>query len=157
LNREGNLIWPTLLDDVTPEMRIAWEEPFGPVLPIVRVDTVQQAIDHCNASKFGLQVRSAPLRCGDSSGFCKATSSCPAAGARGPFSRLLAQINNATSNLSCSWLPINGPNYLAALLFHLLAPLVAFVPQGCVFTQDINQAIAISDAMETGTVQVQRD
>ncbi|KIZ02087.1 glyceraldehyde 3-phosphate dehydrogenase, nonphosphorylating [Monoraphidium neglectum] len=78
--REGNLIWPTLLDDVTPEMRIAWEEPFGPVLPIVRVDTVQQAIDHCNASKFGLQ--------------------------------------------------------------------------GCVFTQDINQAIAISDAMETGTVQI---
>ena len=26
--------------------------------------------------------------------------------------------------------------------------------QGCVFTQDINRAIAISDAMETGTVQV---
>ena len=26
--------------------------------------------------------------------------------------------------------------------------------QGCVFTQDINQAIYISDAMETGTVQV---
>jgi hypothetical protein len=29
-----------------------------------------------------------------------------------------------------------------------------FVAQGCVFTQDINQAIYISDAMETGTVQV---
>jgi len=26
--------------------------------------------------------------------------------------------------------------------------------QGCVFTQDINRAIEISDAMETGTVQV---
>ena len=26
--------------------------------------------------------------------------------------------------------------------------------QGCVFTRDINQALAISDAMETGTVQV---
>lgn len=26
--------------------------------------------------------------------------------------------------------------------------------QGCVFTQDINQAIYISDAMETGTVQI---
>ena len=26
--------------------------------------------------------------------------------------------------------------------------------QGCVFTQDVNQAIIISDAMETGTVQV---
>lgn len=30
----------------------------------------------------------------------------------------------------------------------------AAVPQGCVFTRDINQAIMISDAMETGTVQV---
>ena len=29
-----------------------------------------------------------------------------------------------------------------------------FCSQGCVFTQDINQAIYISDAMETGTVQV---
>lgn len=28
--------------------------------------------------------------------------------------------------------------------------------QGCVFTRDINKAIAISDAMETGTVQVRR-
>ncbi|KAJ0090034.1 hypothetical protein Patl1_14780 [Pistacia atlantica] len=31
--REGNLIWPLLLDNVRPDMRIAWEEPFGPVLP----------------------------------------------------------------------------------------------------------------------------
>jgi hypothetical protein len=30
--REGNLIWPLLLDNVRPDMRIAWEEPFGPVL-----------------------------------------------------------------------------------------------------------------------------
>jgi acyl-CoA reductase-like NAD-dependent aldehyde dehydrogenase len=31
---------------------------------------------------------------------------------------------------------------------------VVAAAQGCVFTQDINQAIYISDAMETGTVQV---
>jgi acyl-CoA reductase-like NAD-dependent aldehyde dehydrogenase len=61
-------------------MRIAWEEPFGPVLPIIRVDDVQQAIDHCNSNRLALQ--------------------------------------------------------------------------GCVFTRDVNQAIRISDAMETGTVQV---
>lgn len=54
--REGNLIWPTLLDNVTPGMRIAWEEPFGPVLPIMRMATVAEAVAHCNASKFGLQV-----------------------------------------------------------------------------------------------------
>ena len=28
--REGNLIWPTLIDHVRPDMDIAWEEPFGP-------------------------------------------------------------------------------------------------------------------------------
>eukprot|EP00775_Hariotina_reticulata_P003280 gene3280-3557_t len=78
--REGNLIWPVLLDDVTPDMRIAWEEPFGPVLPIMRVNSVDDAINHCNSSNFGLQ--------------------------------------------------------------------------GCVFTQDVNQALRISDAMQTGTVQV---
>ena len=78
--REGNLLWPTLLDHVTPDMRIAWEEPFGPVLPIIRVDSIEQAVEHCNKNNVALQ--------------------------------------------------------------------------GCVFTQDINRAIAISDSMETGTVQV---
>nr|GMD27562.1 NADP-dependent glyceraldehyde-3-phosphate dehydrogenase [Ipomoea batatas] len=78
--REGNLIWPLLLDHVRPDMRIAWEEPFGPVLPVIRINSVEEGIHHCNASNFGLQ--------------------------------------------------------------------------GCVFTKDINKAILISDAMETGTVQI---
>jgi glyceraldehyde-3-phosphate dehydrogenase (NADP+) len=29
--RENNLIWPVLIDHVTPDMRIAWEEPKGSV------------------------------------------------------------------------------------------------------------------------------
>nr|CAD1825649.1 unnamed protein product [Ananas comosus var. bracteatus] len=78
--REGNLIWPLLLDHVRPDMRIAWEEPFGPVLPVIRISSVEEGIHHCNASNFGLQ--------------------------------------------------------------------------GCVFTRDINKAIMIADAMETGTVQI---
>ncbi|KOM48743.1 NADP-dependent glyceraldehyde-3-phosphate dehydrogenase-like [Vigna umbellata] len=78
--REGNLIWPLLLDNVRPDMRIAWEEPFGPVLPVIRINSVEEGIHHCNASNFGLQ--------------------------------------------------------------------------GCVFTKDINKAMLISDAMETGTVQI---
>jgi glyceraldehyde-3-phosphate dehydrogenase (NADP+) len=57
--REGNLIWPTLLDNVTASMRIAWEEPFGPVMPIIRVSSPDEAIEHCNKSNFGLQVRRA--------------------------------------------------------------------------------------------------
>ncbi|KAL6274987.1 hypothetical protein ACE6H2_025679 [Prunus campanulata] len=78
--RDGNLIWPLLLDNVRPDMRIAWEEPFGPVLPVIRITSVEEGIHHCNASNFGLQ--------------------------------------------------------------------------GCVFTKDINKAILIGDAMETGTVQI---
>lgn len=78
--REGNLIWPVLLDHVRPDMRIAWEEPFGPVLPVIRITNIEEGIHHCNASNFGLQ--------------------------------------------------------------------------GCIFTRDINKAMMISDAMETGTVQI---
>eukprot|EP00897_Mesotaenium_endlicherianum_P004275 jgi/Mesen1/3876/ME000208S02888 len=78
--RDGNLIWPLLVDNVRPDMRLAWEEPFGPVLPVIRITNVDEGIHHCNANNFALQ--------------------------------------------------------------------------GCVFTKDINKAIMISDAMETGTVQI---
>lgn len=78
--RENNLIWPVLIDHVTADMRIAWEEPFGPVIPVIRVKSIDDAIDHCNSNNLALQ--------------------------------------------------------------------------GCLFTTNINTAIRISDAMETGTVQV---
>jgi glyceraldehyde-3-phosphate dehydrogenase (NADP+) len=54
-NREGNLIYPTLFDNVTTDMRIAWEEPFGPVLPIIRVKDKDEAIEIANKSEYGLQ------------------------------------------------------------------------------------------------------
>ncbi len=54
-HRDGRLIHPTLLDAVTVDMRIAWEEPFGPALPILRVSSEQEAIDIANASEYGLQ------------------------------------------------------------------------------------------------------
>ena len=55
LVRKGNLIHPLVLDRVTADMRLAWEEPFGPVLPVVRVPDVEAAVAHCNASRLGLQ------------------------------------------------------------------------------------------------------
>lgn len=78
--REGNLIWPVIVDHVTPDMRLAWEEPFGPVVPFVRVKCPEDAVEHVNANRLALQ--------------------------------------------------------------------------GCVFTKDIDAAIRLSDAMETGTVQI---
>ncbi|WP_036779845.1 NADP-dependent glyceraldehyde-3-phosphate dehydrogenase [Pontibacillus chungwhensis] len=53
--REGNLLHPTLLDNVTTDMRVAWEEPFGPVLPIIRVSSQSEAIQIANESEYGLQ------------------------------------------------------------------------------------------------------
>ena len=78
--REGNLIWPVVVDNVTPDMRLAWEEPFGPVVPIIRVKTPEEAVAHANSNRLALQ--------------------------------------------------------------------------GCVFTRDINRAMELSDALETGTVQI---
>ncbi len=53
--RRGNLIEPTLMDHVTTGMRLAWEEPFGPVLPILRVKDTEEAIAIANRSEYGLQ------------------------------------------------------------------------------------------------------
>ncbi|MEG0775514.1 NADP-dependent glyceraldehyde-3-phosphate dehydrogenase [Clostridium sp.] len=53
--REKNLMYPTLLDNVTTKMRIAWEEPFGPVLPVIRVNDINEAIELANRSQYGLQ------------------------------------------------------------------------------------------------------
>ena len=44
----------TVLDDVTPNMRLAWEEQFAPVLPILRVDGIEEMLDLANKSEYGL-------------------------------------------------------------------------------------------------------
>ncbi|MBZ9625117.1 NADP-dependent glyceraldehyde-3-phosphate dehydrogenase [Clostridium sp. FP2] len=53
--RNANLVYPTLFDNVTTDMRLAWEEPFGPVLPVIRVKNIKEAIDIANRSVYGLQ------------------------------------------------------------------------------------------------------
>ena len=50
----GKFVAPTVLTGVTHEMRIMREEVFGPVLPIVVVDSEQEAIELANDSQFGL-------------------------------------------------------------------------------------------------------
>ncbi|PYZ97044.1 NADP-dependent glyceraldehyde-3-phosphate dehydrogenase [Alteribacter lacisalsi] len=54
-DRQKNLLHPTLLDNVTEEMRVAWEEQFGPVLPVIRISSVFEAIDLEKRNEFGLQ------------------------------------------------------------------------------------------------------
>jgi glyceraldehyde-3-phosphate dehydrogenase (NADP+) len=45
---------PTVLDYVTPKMRIAWEETFGPVASVIRVNDYEEMIKLANDSEFGL-------------------------------------------------------------------------------------------------------
>lgn len=49
----GHWVGPTLLDRVTPQMPAAREEIFGPVLSILRVDNLDQAIALENANPYG--------------------------------------------------------------------------------------------------------
>ena len=53
--REGNLVQPTLLDFVSPDMEIAWVEPFAPILPVLRVRSAADAVKISNRSEYGLQ------------------------------------------------------------------------------------------------------
>jgi malonate-semialdehyde dehydrogenase (acetylating) / methylmalonate-semialdehyde dehydrogenase len=49
----GAFLGPTIVDDVQPEMPIAQEEVFGPVLSVIQVDTLDEAIAVINRSRFG--------------------------------------------------------------------------------------------------------
>jgi succinate-semialdehyde dehydrogenase/glutarate-semialdehyde dehydrogenase len=51
---EGRFFTPTVLTGVTPGMRCAKEETFGPVAPVFRFETEAEAIDLANATEFGL-------------------------------------------------------------------------------------------------------
>jgi alpha-ketoglutaric semialdehyde dehydrogenase len=51
---KGAFYQPTLLTDVRPEMRVAQEEIFGPVLSVIEVATLEEAIAVNNGVKYGL-------------------------------------------------------------------------------------------------------
>ena len=54
LNRPGWFLEPTILDNVTPDMTIATEEVFGPVLSVLTVTSEKQAIEIANSTPYGL-------------------------------------------------------------------------------------------------------
>lgn len=49
----GFFVGPTLLDSVTPEMSVYGQEIFGPVLSVLRVDTLDDALELINANPYG--------------------------------------------------------------------------------------------------------
>ncbi|PSQ03081.1 aldehyde dehydrogenase [Halobacteriales archaeon QS_4_69_31] len=46
---------PTVLADVTPEMRVATEETFGPLTPVIEVADTDEAVAVANDTRYGLQ------------------------------------------------------------------------------------------------------
>jgi len=53
LNPDGAYLGPTILDGVRPGMEIAQEEVFGPVLCVIRAESLDEAIEIVNSSRFG--------------------------------------------------------------------------------------------------------
>lgn len=55
VDHNHNLLYPMVVDQVNEQMRIAWEEPFGPILPIIVYNHLDQALELINRSEYGLQ------------------------------------------------------------------------------------------------------
>ncbi|WP_066963142.1 aldehyde dehydrogenase family protein [Microbulbifer sp. Q7] len=53
--REGNILWPTILDNVADDAELVAEETFGPVVPLRKFDDEAELVSLINNSPFGLQ------------------------------------------------------------------------------------------------------
>jgi acyl-CoA reductase-like NAD-dependent aldehyde dehydrogenase len=51
---DGPCYQPTLLSDVTPDMRVYAEETFGPIAPVIVVDDIEEALRIANDTAYGL-------------------------------------------------------------------------------------------------------
>ncbi|MEO0563813.1 MAG: aldehyde dehydrogenase family protein, partial [Chloroflexota bacterium] len=49
----GSFVGPTILENVTPDMAIARDEVFGPVLALMRADDFEESVEIVNKSPFG--------------------------------------------------------------------------------------------------------
>jgi acyl-CoA reductase-like NAD-dependent aldehyde dehydrogenase len=52
---DGRLFYPCVMADVTESMKIVCEEVFAPIVSLVKVDTLDEAIEKMNNSPYGLQ------------------------------------------------------------------------------------------------------
>lgn len=55
-NVDGTLVYPTVLTDITPRMRIFREEQFGPIVPIIRWSEIREVLNYIVESNYGQQV-----------------------------------------------------------------------------------------------------
>ena len=139
-------------------------QPFGPVLPIIRVKSEEEAVEHVNANRLALQVRPLPVLLLEPVVACCLFSLVPvvccslrgaAAGVQGFIGTGRAAGWARVVHEDGLWCSCMSPTPAPGAPPRLPPCLPAAVPpQGCVFTQDVSRAMYISDAMETGSVQV---
>lgn len=53
--RDGAVVYPTVLDATTPEMKVNAHEVFAPVATLTAFDNFDQALEQANATEYGLQ------------------------------------------------------------------------------------------------------
>lgn len=53
---KGLYLEPTIIDEATQDMLVTNEPTMGPVVPIMTFDTIEQAVEMANATRFGFQV-----------------------------------------------------------------------------------------------------
>jgi acyl-CoA reductase-like NAD-dependent aldehyde dehydrogenase len=53
--RDGNIIYPTILENVSEEMEVVREETFGPVVPLFKFSNIDDVIKKINDSPYALQ------------------------------------------------------------------------------------------------------
>jgi len=54
-DREGELLRPTVIGNAGPELKVSCEEVFGPVVTVNRFETLDDAFELANATRYGLQ------------------------------------------------------------------------------------------------------
>ncbi len=54
IDHGGKWLRPTVITGVTPDMALMTEETFGPVIPVIAFDSIDDAVAQANASQFGL-------------------------------------------------------------------------------------------------------
>src|SRR5690606_38959859 len=54
--RFDNYIWPAVLYPVTKDMRVYQEEQFGPIIPVVSFEDIEQPLEDMAESNYGQQV-----------------------------------------------------------------------------------------------------
>ena len=54
LDRDGYFIAPTIVKDIADDTKLVREEQFGPVLPVLKYDDIEDAIARANDNEYGL-------------------------------------------------------------------------------------------------------